>query len=38
MDPASAYIGVAVGLAFGRARGGRRFGEASVDMQKELSK
>jgi hypothetical protein len=36
MDSASAYIAVAVDLAFRRARAERRFGEASGAMQKEL--
>ena len=35
MDPASAYIGVAVDLAFRRARDGRPISDA---MQKELRK
>jgi hypothetical protein len=38
MYSASAYIAVAVDLAFKRARAGRRFGEASDAMQKELRK
>jgi hypothetical protein len=38
MDPSSTYIAVGVGLAFTRAIAGRRFGEASGAMQKELRK
>jgi hypothetical protein len=38
MDPASAYVAVAVDLAFKRARAGRRFWEASGAMPKELRK
>jgi hypothetical protein len=38
MDLASTCVAVAVELAFRRARDGRRFGEASSAMQKELRK
>jgi hypothetical protein len=38
MDPTSAYIAVAVDLAFMRVGDERRFGEASGATQKELCK